>query len=500
MAERLEIIARKRSEDSSQENIRERKAQWNKEVKTLIAQLIAFKRGINGRGDPRAGLPASNIKYPFPNEIGRYLEEMATRYQKVIDEARRIIDSQKEYSNTRRKGKKDMPMPIAASSTNMLEKFGSWWGSRAWTWITQYPIMGGQDADRDRIALLNTTTSLIDYLDEFEVNLSSSDSDSIPAAAYKLLAMHSVFDDRFIKIFNRMMKRHNAVLSEAATEGKLPPLPTAAPAEPTPAPPVPDNPEEALRLLRDILLIDIHHVTKLLDITKQMKKITPDEYKMLFDDYKLINKIGGQAFGMLTVALKTEGSEESIATAMNLYRDVLVRYNKVLNAFKRCLNVEGNRFKTLLEQSEEMYKKELTALYGPDIEKLAQKSLQRWWRRTRLGLLPDEKDRMKRDVVLKTQEITRLLDHTQNLLEDRHTTAAQMVQYVADVSEALSSVFEMTRALVEHHNATEAEIKLKNKKRNVNKIERENIIKLERYKKYYAELSKVLRSTEVSAG
>jgi len=507
MVEQLEIIARKRSEDPLQEKLRERKAQWNKEVKTLIAQLIAFKRGLNGKGDPRAGLPASNIKHPFPDEIGRYLDEMATRYQKVVDEAGQIIDAQKDYSQHRRKSRKETPMsapiPVAASSANVLEKYGSWWGSRVWTWVTQYPIIGGHEADRNRIALLNTSTALIKYLDETEKELVRKSPEAVPAAVYKLLAMHSLFDNRFIKIFNRMMTQHHDTLAPAAIKGELPPPPEPASepvSEPT-QPPAPKDPQEALRLLRDILLIDIHHVSKLLDIAKQMKKITPAEYKILADDYKLINKVGGQTFGMLTVALKADNvREEDVAEAMVLYRDVLIRYNKLLNAFKGYLNVNGNRFKTLLEQAEDQYKKIIGAMYGPEIEKLAQKSLQRWWRRTRLGLFPNEEDRMKRDVLLKTQELTRMLNHMQDLLEDKSTTAIQVLEYVADIAGGLGTVFEMIKNLAEHNNAVEAGFKVKETKRVSQKIDRENIIKLERYKRYYNELSDFLHKTVVPAG
>jgi len=493
----MEIIARKRSEDPAQEKLRERKSQWNAEVKTLIAQLIAFKRGLNGRGDPRAGLPPSNIKNPFPSEIGQYLEEMATRYQKVITEAKQIISEQSDYSQKRRKGKKEMPFPVAASVENEIEKQASWWGSRAWTWFTQYPILGGKDADRDRIALLHTATALIDYIDETEEDLSKGGDDAIPSAVYKLLAMHRVFDMRFIKIFNRMMVRHTQVAEEKA--------PTEAPVSPEAepesyfSPPVPDEPKEALRILEDLLLIDIHHVKKLLDIVKQLKKVSPEEYKGLYRDYELIVKLGGETRARLRVAQRSPDDTEELASAMSLYKDVLIRYNKVLNIFKRALGVNGNRFRTLLEQAEETYKREISAMYGPEIEKLAQKSLKRWWRRTRLGLFPREEDRMKRDVLLKTQELTRLLNHMQDLLEEKYTTAAQVWQHVADSSELLAEVFGMILNLSEYHNAMEADKKLKKTKQPSTKIDRDNRIKLTKCQKYYKDLSNFLQRTMGSA-
>src|SRR3990172_12070488 len=128
----LEVLARKRSADPSQEALRERKANWNKEVSLLIAQVIAFKRGINGRGEPRVGLPPSSIKEPLPTQVGQYLDMVASKYENIIQEAHAIIDNQNEYSRTRRKGRKEtgtvptQPVPAVAINRYDLVKEASW--------------------------------------------------------------------------------------------------------------------------------------------------------------------------------------------------------------------------------------------------------------------------------------------------------------------------------------------------------------------------------------
>jgi len=379
----VEVIARKRSEDTPQEALRERKSRWNKEVKTLIAQLIAFKKGLNGRGDPRAGLPASDIKHPFPNEVGQYLDEMATRYSQVVSEAKQIITDQSNYSKSRRKSTREMSgEQLAASTQSGLEKQASWWGSRAWTWVTQYPILGGSDADRDRIALLNTTTALIDYLDEIDTYLAHGGTNSIPMAVYKLLAMQRVFSARFVKIFNRMMDRHSEVGAAAKSQGELPPppVPVAIPTladtpmptvpESQPGTPMPTDPEGALKDLREILLVDIHHLTKLLTLARIKKQISDDDLKLLRMDYQLISKEGAAAATKIgRVLAGEEESEGDIAEALGLYSSVKVRYNKVLNAIRTCLEVSGEDFKQVLEAAEDKYKKE-AAQHGPEIEAL----------------------------------------------------------------------------------------------------------------------------------
>ena len=91
------------SKDPVQQELRDLKKSWNKEMSVLIAQLITFKKGLNGRGEPKAGLPPSNIKDPFPPQVPSYLNSMVSRFQTVTNVAEEIISNQENYSKTRRK-------------------------------------------------------------------------------------------------------------------------------------------------------------------------------------------------------------------------------------------------------------------------------------------------------------------------------------------------------------------------------------------------------------
>lgn len=99
----MEKISRSQSKDPVQESLRSKKDSWNSDASTLIAQLIAFKRGLNGRGDPRAGIPTSRIKDPLPSEVGSYLDQMASNFNTLIHEAQSIINDQQSYSSNRQK-------------------------------------------------------------------------------------------------------------------------------------------------------------------------------------------------------------------------------------------------------------------------------------------------------------------------------------------------------------------------------------------------------------
>jgi len=115
-------IARKSSEDPTQEALRANKDSWNSATTTLIAKLIAFKRGLNGRGEPKAGIPPSSIKEPLPPELGQYLADLAQDYVSVVNGAESIIKEQERYSNSRRK----------SASAPEIVSVASWWGSQQW--------------------------------------------------------------------------------------------------------------------------------------------------------------------------------------------------------------------------------------------------------------------------------------------------------------------------------------------------------------------------------
>lgn len=132
-----------KSSDPIQQALRDHKKRWNMAAKEFIKRLIAFKKGVNGRGDPSYGLPTSNIKDPLPSEIATFLNEVSGNFQQLAEEALKIQQEQALYSQKRRKPAPEKPadvgvpaspateVPKAASATTALlklaEKFNKKW-------------------------------------------------------------------------------------------------------------------------------------------------------------------------------------------------------------------------------------------------------------------------------------------------------------------------------------------------------------------------------------
>ena len=176
-------LSRKHSEDSEQESLRSYKDDWNKEVSLLIAELIAFKQGINGRGSKFLNIPPSSIKDPLPSEISQVLNLVSSHSQEVVSKAQNIKDFQEHYSSNRRK----------SSSLNVES---SWWGSRLQSRVTLLNKVS--KAERKlRFRLLSSSQELKVDLEKLETLILSKNIENLPHAVIKLTEIFFYFIEDF---------------------------------------------------------------------------------------------------------------------------------------------------------------------------------------------------------------------------------------------------------------------------------------------------------------
>src|SRR5690606_21893168 len=144
-------------------------------------------------------------------EIPTYLEQLATRYQEVINDANNIINKQYEYSKNRRKSKKELE-GIQAHLENEFIKNASWWGTRAWAYIKNYGnpktwIFDKKDI-KDRMFILRSSVNLIKNLKDVENSLVSRDDNAIPNAVYSYLTYSIGYEKLLASRINKIVARH----------------------------------------------------------------------------------------------------------------------------------------------------------------------------------------------------------------------------------------------------------------------------------------------------
>jgi hypothetical protein len=241
----VDKLARTRSIDPRQEHLRERKSKWNKECSEFIARinafkphLISFKRGLNGRGDAKAGLPISNIKDPLPSDIGAYLSgtssefgELVSTFSGLASEANSIIQEQAEYSAHRRKPQEhgtqsiahamdesDLDDALMIEGSSALSRF---WSNMSSRWLSPEP----KEVRLYRLSMLRAARDLFKDLVELE-----------DAVLEKGLTNVDEIFDLYTTISNdmRALRLSFNAFAKFKTDGKVPPTDAAPPADVAP--------------------------------------------------------------------------------------------------------------------------------------------------------------------------------------------------------------------------------------------------------------------------
>lgn len=96
--------ARKASSDPNQEKLRQNKDSWNKEVSSLINDLIHFKKLVNGWPNKFFD-ERSKIIDPIPSDPIKILSDLLSKYNNINQAGKNIVQQQIDYSKNRKKKK-----------------------------------------------------------------------------------------------------------------------------------------------------------------------------------------------------------------------------------------------------------------------------------------------------------------------------------------------------------------------------------------------------------
>lgn len=441
------IIARKRSADPAQEHLREQKALWNKSTTDLVAKIIAFKRGLNGRGDPHVGLPPSTIKEPFPPQIGQYLNDLSSHYTALIDGADKIIEEQNHYSQIRRKTQSPMTHPMAADDGSFIDeeaiKIASWAGSRWWA-----SNVGIKGADRPIIKnMLRAAVSFREKLEDVENYLSSSDPNSIPRALYITSSFGIGPYKNILQSFKQMREGHGRDLAD--------PPPVVKPKEESPKELIKEEPK--IKLQSDIM-DPIQMINYLVEIQKDLPNLQSVVNHYLSFPNDQITEIQKSTLKSLKNATN-KGSSISIyldklKQGLPLAKDeneeiekIILSYRKLLEVISRIIGFDSLNF---AEYAKKIQNKAL--------QTQAHNTLSRFLKRKWLEYKPDfirsdvDLDMRKQITIEHIHETIRLIEEFMDILV-KDSKIDEIFQILKKFSVALAEVVEDIITLAEYHSS-----------------------------------------------
>lgn len=452
-------IARKHSEDPVQEALREHKSQWNQDTSLLIAQLIAFKRGLNGRGEPRVGLPPGSIKDPVPSEVGRYLEQLADNYQRIVSDAKNIIDEQAHYSENRPKSKKELE-GITASVEDEMIKFASWWGSRAWTHAKTYgnpKYWFFRDEDiKDRLRLLRLSQKLKQNLREIDNDLVSTGKDAIPTSIYDFIKFAEVFEKLLMPKLNNMVSRHAKMSEEeknvpieknikkdfSPNLEQIEEIDENMPHEEIDEGPIAefsgnkeDYIENNIKPKKENINTSVVDINRVIEINDDLLNATEvlGFMKMLnIDDEKIpLFKIQFRKLKSLADVVKNKykkfkqsNDQEELNSLQKMYIEMLGLYSDFSKDVAEFLGLDKNfdwTFLVLSNKAKERLKNKLSN-FSPEFQKMAANSLTRWLKRQKMSLFPSTTHELQIECSYKIKSIIKSVDKFQDFLEDKNSS------------------------------------------------------------------------------
>jgi hypothetical protein len=479
-----EKIARKRSADPKQEQLRGHKDQWNKDVSLLIAQLIAFKRGLNGRGEPRVGLPPSSIKEPIPNEVGQYLDQMATRFQKIVSEADNIINEQTDYSKTRKKSRKELEgsgqmVPSTAASEALLVKDASWWGSRLWSYFKYSPRVWDKHLQL-RMRMLWVSADISNGLLDLENYLVSSDENAIPRSCYTLVKMRNRIISDMTVTFSQILKEvTQLIVSQPKIESPLESLPSSAVTSDLPEPV--SGKEESGKLEPvisdksswdpninwtevDRIQNDLTFITWVASTLESQNMLSNIEAKAIKDSCNKLGALSAKKIGFMRINDNYLQNPESAAKMKSDVDEFVFKYKQILIHVSKVLSQKtGGQFNSFAEMAS-VIKDMVAADKDPNVNKLAHNWLSRMVKRWQLNILPSYTDKIR----LKCIDVVRILHQEvgdlQDLLENKDSSIVDISNTLKSILENFADLAKNMVDLVQNHNAEYEEKRLSERK------------------------------------
>lgn len=429
MADKLTKHARKPAKDPDQEQLRQHKDEWNDVASLLIAKLIAFKRGLNGVGDPVADIPESKITEPLPPELEIYLQSIVNDYQDLVVGGKSIIDEQKRYSENFNK----------SSSADLFISEASNPFTRAWARIG----LIGHPERSVRIQILNQIADLVaDFYDLEHVLTGSNEPVRLARALLKYTSMLNLLGANLGALLHEVAPEEFKDRSKSEETKKKPPKERERKEKKTEvvyeelAPEVIDKntPMKQLDLIRD-------KIQSVISRDSIAKMLYQDDYVSIAEKARSLDSLEKKIRGMIVA--DPEGLVFQHQKAIeDMYNDY--------NALERHLQMfpvdkGGRQMPDIATETQDFDS-------ADDLEKLAANALVRWLNRKKLKLFPGNLGYLVSTAVEQLIAAREGLRYIADLAEDKEASMREIVsaykKMVADASKAANSIGKLGRIYI----------------------------------------------------
>ena len=438
------ITARTRSEDPAQEHLRERKAVWNKACSAFIArlnafkpQLIAFKQGLNGKGNAKVGLPPSNIKEPLPSEIGGYMgmvnskfNELASEFAGLVSESNAIMQEQAQYADHRRKPQPRQPrQPRQADvveTDDILISEGSNKATRLWAQLSSY--MSSDESSRYRLSMLKLSYKIFQNLVKFEDLILTSDIGDMEKVLNSYLLIVNNIDtlkhdvNKIVKLKHPDVQSNNSEQQsqQITPPVKSPPTQSSLAKSPTISPPAKPPATKS----QSVSTMNMHQLFKEVQSMLTLG-FTVADVKVFLDLYH---------------ANKTVKDPNKVALVTDRLRDI---YYELFDNLKSFIENEIEQKLPKNITLEEIRNLQANASNdNSELTKLAGNFVSRYYNKYRHEHSKDASSASRIEIYNIIREMKINIDTIMNLLEDKHLNSRDLIVKVTETDQLMAKISE----------------------------------------------------------
>jgi len=418
-----------------------------------------------------------------------------------------------------------------------MQKVSSNIASRLWTFLSQYPIAGGSEVinslSKQRIKLLNNLAMMERDIIDIESILGGWSDTSIATAFYRYSKFVSLFDNLFVKNFNKFTSIYNKLVEKVpeevikevipeqneelsikqdsfidyimkiySPEGLFPDvLPNLKSDEVKKAikffiKKMNKFPTDSIdrEMVRDIIIFnrmdnpnDIEYKDLFLNKPKDKKEVIKVETEPTSDVSSIKKDIG---FMPIILGLLKDVDVKEISTLWQSIFDVedetiYPKYNTLLDKVNTIANTKLPNLEQIAEALSKINKNSDNQTL---LEKVARKRLQRFLNKLRLNVSRNLESKRILDLNEKLSSLAKLMDHTQDWLEEKEFSFEAIKNNVKNIYGLLGEICNDLSDIAKEYNDSVGEHNIDSKKK-LHIIRTTDIYLLKRRSEYFQQLS-----------
>jgi len=441
-------MPRSRAKDPQQEQLRERKDQWNKEVSKLITALIALKKGVNGQPIDDIGLPSSRITEPLPPQVGQIGNGLGTRFTQMFSDLDRIISEQDSYSSQftqQREQKNQDRLREMQERDNLTTASLTAHASNKFTRILTYLKSPFQFGDKDRaarISMLRAAAKMYDNVSDVGDAILKRNRTSIPEAFYDALNIYLTADKEFFDKVDALYESKKAKkekVEELVGEKKE----EVKPKEPEPNP----EPAQPAQPAQPVVPVD----------SDKDGLITNNEVKV-GQLKSLLNQQLGRIEKLQLSFSKVQNSNEEAAnfnSYMGFLQSSITDMITTLDAGGGNINELTKSYKKIdgdLSAFEQRISS-VASIENEMMRKVAGNMVGRWFRRRLLDIFQSDDSELRLILEQDTNVLKKDLNEVMNVLESSSADIDTVRKLAGDVALSLATMAATLQRLAGIHNS-----------------------------------------------